>query len=134
MTTHPGAFIAGEVHHNAGDALPVSNPATGQVWAEVPGGTPVDVDVAVGAAKAAFAEWSALGVAKRGEILGKAVAHAKGYLDELVETMVREQGKTIRDAHIEIPKAFHTISHYVGMAMNLRGVHTPMLDPGVDGY
>src|SRR4051794_4723890 len=134
LTTHPGSFIAGATHNNSGDALPVTDPATGEVWAEVPGGTASDVDAAVSAAKEAFADWSALGVAKRGEILGKAVAHAKGQLDELVETMVREQGKTIRDALIEIPKAFHTINHYVGMAMNLRGVHTPMLDPGVDGY
>jgi succinate-semialdehyde dehydrogenase/glutarate-semialdehyde dehydrogenase len=88
----------------------------------------------VQAARAALGDWSALGVARRGEILGEAVAHASAHLDELVATMVREQGKTIRDARIEIPKAFDTLGHYVGLSRALRGAHTPMLDPGVDGY
>jgi acyl-CoA reductase-like NAD-dependent aldehyde dehydrogenase len=134
LTRHPGSFVAGSTHGNEGEPLPVTNPATGEVWAEVPGGTSADIDAAVGAAKDAFGPWSGLSVSRRGEILGQAVGHARRHLDEMVEVMVREQGKTIRDARIEIPKAFQTISHYVGMAMNLRGIHTPMLDPGVDGY
>jgi succinate-semialdehyde dehydrogenase/glutarate-semialdehyde dehydrogenase len=134
LTTHSGAFIDGAEHLNGGDPLPVANPATGEVWAEVASCTAADVDAAVASARRAFADWSALAVSKRGEVLGKAMQYAAQYLDEMVATMVREQGKTIRDARIEIPKAFDTLSHYVGMAKSLRGAHTPMLDPGVDGY
>ena len=43
-TTYGGAFIDGEEHRNSGDALPVTNPADGQVFAEVAGGTENDVD------------------------------------------------------------------------------------------
>ena len=134
LTSHPGSFIGGETYANHGRVQPVTNPATGEIWAEVSGGSPQDVNAAVAAAKAAFPEWSALSVSKRGELLGTAVEHAEKHLDELVATMVREQGKTIRDARIEIPKAFDTLNHYVGMSKSLRGAHTPMLDPGVDGY
>jgi acyl-CoA reductase-like NAD-dependent aldehyde dehydrogenase len=134
LTTHPGAFIDGVVHQNAGEPLPVTDPARGEVWAEVPGGSSEDIDAGVGAAKRALPEWSALAVSKRGEILSHAVDHAEAHLPELVETMVREQGKTIRDANIEIPKAFDTLRHYVGMSKSLRGAHTPMLGGGVDGY
>jgi succinate-semialdehyde dehydrogenase/glutarate-semialdehyde dehydrogenase len=133
VTTYAGALIAGREHTNAGEALPVTNPATGQVFAEVPGGTEQDVDAAVRAARDAFAEWSALAVSKRGEILGKAAHHVEQHLDELVPLLTREQGKTLRDSRIEISKAVDTLMHYAGLSKALRGAHAPNLDPGVDG-
>jgi succinate-semialdehyde dehydrogenase/glutarate-semialdehyde dehydrogenase len=132
-TTLAGAWIEGAVHRNGGDPLPVTNPADGQVFAEVAAGTPADVDVAVAAARRAFADWSALAVSKRGEILGRAAHHVEQHLDELVPMLTREQGKTLRDARIEVTKAVDTLMHYVGLSKALRGAHTPNLDPGVDG-
>jgi succinate-semialdehyde dehydrogenase/glutarate-semialdehyde dehydrogenase len=134
VATLPGAFIDGGEHRNGGDPLPVTNPADGQVFAEVAGGTEADVDAAVAAARRAFAEWSALAVSERGEILGRAAHHAERHLDELVPLLTREQGKTLRDARIEITKAIDTLMHYVGLSKALRGAHTPGLDPGVEGY
>jgi acyl-CoA reductase-like NAD-dependent aldehyde dehydrogenase len=128
-----GAFIGGAEHDNAGAPLPVTNPADGEVFAEVPGGTPEDVDAAVTAAQRAFAEWSALSVSRRGEILGAAAHHVEAHVDELVPLLTREQGKTLRDARIEITKAVDTLLHYAGLSKALRGAHTPNLDPGVDG-
>ncbi len=132
-TTYAGAFIDGREHTNAGDPLPVTNPATGQPFAEVPAGTEQDVDAAVTAARRAFAGWSELAVSKRGEILGKAARHVEEHLDELIPILTREQGKTLRDARIEITKAIDTLMHYAGLSKALRGAHTPNLDPGVDG-
>ncbi len=133
LVRHAGAFVAGEPRQNAGEPLPVTNPATGQVFAEVPGGTEADVDAAVGAATDAFGEWSSLAVSKRGELLGQAAHHVERHLDELVPLLTREQGKTLRDSRIEITKAVDTLMHYVGLSKALRGVHAPNLDPGVDG-
>jgi acyl-CoA reductase-like NAD-dependent aldehyde dehydrogenase len=134
LTRYAGSFIDGAEHANGGEPLPVVNPATGQAFAEVAGASEADVDAAVASAKRAFADWSELAVSQRGEILGRAIHHVEQHVDELVASLVREQGKTIRDARIEIPKALHTLSHYVGMSKSLRGVHTPNLDRGVDGY
>ena len=133
LTTYAGAWIAGAQHTNGGDPLPVTNPADGTVFAEVAGGTADDVDAAVRAARGAFAEWSTLAVSKRGEILGKAARHVEHHLDELIPLLTREQGKTHRDARIEVTKAVDTLMHYVGLSKALRGAHTPNLDPGVDG-
>ncbi len=133
ITTHAGAFIDGHEHVNRGPALPVTNPGTGQVFAEVPGASAADVEVAVQAARSAYAQWSQLAVSKRGEILGKAAHHAEEHLDELIPLLTREQGKTLRDARIEVTKAIDTLMHYVGLSKALRGAHTPNLDPGVDG-
>ena len=58
---------------------------------------------------------------------------SRQHLDELVPLLTREQGKTLRDARIELTKAIDTLMHYVGLSKALRGVHAPNLDPGVDG-
>jgi acyl-CoA reductase-like NAD-dependent aldehyde dehydrogenase len=131
--THAGAFVDGHQHPNHGAPLPITDPGTGQLFAEVPGGNAADVDAAVGSAYAAFGPWSALAVSRRGEILREAAHHVEGHLDELVPMLTREQGKTLRDARIEITKAIDTLMHYAGLSKSLRGAHTPNLDPGVDG-
>lgn len=133
-TTYPGSFIAGAQFGNAGDALPVINPADGREFAAVAAGSPGDVDAAVQAAADAFAEWSELAASKRGEILGRAARHVEEHLDELIPLLTREQGKTLRDSRIELAKAVETLMHYVGLSKALRGAHTPALDPGVEGY
>jgi acyl-CoA reductase-like NAD-dependent aldehyde dehydrogenase len=133
ITSYSGAFIDGGEHRDGGEPLPVTNPATGQVFGEVAGATPDDVDAAVQSAARAFRDWSALAVSKRGEILGRAAHHVEQHVDELVPLLTREQGKTLRDARIEITKAIDTLMHYVGLSKALRGAHTPNLDPGVDG-
>ncbi|MBV9682456.1 MAG: aldehyde dehydrogenase family protein, partial [Solirubrobacterales bacterium] len=133
-TTYAGSFIAGAEHRNAGDPLEVVNPADGRAFASAAGATPADVDTAVQAACTAFTTWSELAVSKRGEILGRAAHHLEQHLDELIALLTREQGKTLRDARIEITKAIDTLMHYVGLSKALRGAHAPNLDPGVEGY
>ena len=133
LTTHPGSFIAGAEHRNAGDPLEVVNPADGRAFTEVATATEADVDAAVEAAADAQKAWSELAVSKRGEILGRAAHHVEEHIDELIPLLTREQGKTLRDSKIEITKAVDTLLHYVGLSKSLRGVHTPNLDPGVDG-
>jgi succinate-semialdehyde dehydrogenase/glutarate-semialdehyde dehydrogenase len=134
LTTHPGSFIAGVEHRNAGDPLDVVNPADGRPFTEVAAATAADVDAAVNAAADAFREWSKLAVSKRGEILGRAAHYVEEHIDELIPLLTREQGKTLRDSRIEITKAVDTLMHYVGLSKALRGAHTPNLDPGVDGF
>jgi acyl-CoA reductase-like NAD-dependent aldehyde dehydrogenase len=133
-TTHPGSFIAGQPHENAGDPLEVVNPAEGRAFASVAAASAADVDVAVQAAAGAFGAWSELAVSKRGEILGRAAHHVEQHLEELIPMLTREQGKTLRDSRIEITKALDTLMHYVGLSKALRGAHAPNLDPGVDGF
>src|SRR5579862_2884376 len=133
-TTYAGSFIGGAEFSNSGDALGVVNPADGQVFAHVAGASASDVDAAVAAAGSALDSWSTLAVSKRGAILGKAAAFVEEHLDELIPLLTREQGKTLRDSRIELTKAVDTLMHYVGLSKALRGVHTPGLDPGVEGY
>jgi len=133
VTAEAGAFVNGAAHQNSGPPLPVTNPADGQVFAEVASATAADVDAAVSSASEAFREWSELAVSRRGELLWGAATAVHQHVDELVELLTREQGKTLRDSRIEIGRAVETLEHYVGLSKALRGSFAPHLDPGTDG-
>jgi acyl-CoA reductase-like NAD-dependent aldehyde dehydrogenase len=132
-TAEAGAFVDGAAHQNGGPPLPLTNPADGQLFCEVASATPADVDAAVGAARAAFGEWSRLAVSARGELLAAAARRVHEHVDELAPLLTREQGKTLRDSRIELNRAVETLEHYAGLSKALRGSFAPHLDPGTDG-
>jgi succinate-semialdehyde dehydrogenase/glutarate-semialdehyde dehydrogenase len=132
-TAEAGGFIGGAVHRSGGEPLPITNPADGQVFTQVASATAADVDAAVRAAREAFGEWSALAVSTRGELLWGAARKVHEHVDELVQLLTHEQGKTLRDSRIELNRAVETLEHYVGLSKALRGVFAPHLDPGTDG-
>jgi acyl-CoA reductase-like NAD-dependent aldehyde dehydrogenase len=127
-------FVDGGPHGTqAGDRLEVLDPATGELVDTVPAGGPADVDAAVTAAHAAFAGWWDTPAARRGELLGRATANARGHVDELAASLTREQGKPLREARLEIDRCLETLEHYAGLAKNLRGGSVPSLDEGAYG-
>ena len=85
------------------------------------------------AAQAAFAGWWATPAARRGQLLGRAAANARGHAGELAASLTREQGKPLREARLEIRRFVHTLEHYVGLAKNIRGGYVPDLDEGTYG-
>jgi delta 1-pyrroline-5-carboxylate dehydrogenase len=78
-----------------GAYLPNSNPATGQVFSEVPRSGSEDVDVAVRAARQAFPSWSRLAVSERADYLRKIADRIEARIDEFAEMESRDQGKPV---------------------------------------
>jgi len=111
----------------------ILDPATGEFVAEVDDATPEQIDGAVRRAHEAFADWARLGYADRGKVLHECAEAFAAHVEELTPTLVAEQGKTIREATIELRKAAETLEHYAGLAKEVRGVAVHGLDPGVDG-
>ena len=68
------------------------NPATGEVWAQVPRSGPADADAAVAAARAAFPAWSATPPEARGEHLKKVAAIFLEHGDELAQLETTDDG------------------------------------------
>src|SRR3954470_24341584 len=108
----------------------IINPGTGELGAQVPAGDP---DEAVRRARVAFGPWARLGYADRGKLLHACAEAFEAHVDELVPILVAEQGKTLREAGIELHKAADTLEHYAGLAKEVRGVTVHGLDPGVEG-
>ena len=89
-------LIGGELAPAAsGAVMDTVNPATGEVWAQVPLSAPSDADRAVDAAKAAFPAWSALPPEARGEYLKKVADIFVAYGDELARLESTDNGNPL---------------------------------------
>src|SRR5579862_1029695 len=128
-----GAFIDGQAQASETQTLTITNPGTGETVGLVTNSSPETVDAAVRAAAAAGRGWARLGYADRGRILHACAEAFDGHVEELVPMLVAEQGKTLREARLELHKAAETLEHYAGLAKEVRGAYVHGLDPGVDG-
>ena len=128
-----GAFIDGLAQPAEAELLTITNPGTGETVGQVANSSAETVDVAVRAGARAGREWARLGYADRGKILHACAEAFEAHIDELVPVLVSEQGKTVREAKLELHKAAETLEHYAGLAKEVRGVYVHGLDPGVDG-
>jgi succinate-semialdehyde dehydrogenase/glutarate-semialdehyde dehydrogenase len=93
-------LIIGGARRAASDAerIDVVDPATGAVFANVASGSVQDGIAAVDAAEAAAASWARTAPRERAEILRKAWELMIAREREIAELIVRENGKTLRDA------------------------------------
>jgi acyl-CoA reductase-like NAD-dependent aldehyde dehydrogenase len=86
-------FIGGGwVEPGGADPLPVLNPASEETIATIPGCTPVEVDLAVEAARGAFDGWSTTPRPERAEALAAIAAGLGGRAEELTDTITAELG------------------------------------------
>lgn len=87
-------------------SLPVVNPATEEVVAQVARGSAEDVDRAVAAARAAFPEWSARSVESRAHIIGKIHELILERKEALAQAISLEMGAAIGFARaMQVPLA-----------------------------
>jgi acyl-CoA reductase-like NAD-dependent aldehyde dehydrogenase len=128
-----GIFLDGTVQPLGAATLEIVNPGTGEVVGRATRADAGAVDAAVRSAHAAFAEWSRRGYADRGDVLRAGAEAFREHVEELIPGLVAEQGKTIREARIELRKAAETLEHYAGLAKQVRAAYVHGLDPGVDG-
>ena len=96
-------YINGETRPAVGGATdPVVNPATGSVIGEVASSSAADVDTAVKAAAAAFAEWSAKTPRERSEILHQVADIVEENVEELSQLECLNVGKPVSIIEFEM--------------------------------
>jgi succinate-semialdehyde dehydrogenase/glutarate-semialdehyde dehydrogenase len=127
-----GVYCNGAAEAFEGQGREIRNPATGELVGRVTESTPEHADRAVRAAHDALRDWSRLGYSDRGKILHACAEAFVAHVSELVPILVAEQGKTTREAALELHKAADTLEHYAGMSREVRGVSVHGLEPGVD--
>jgi acyl-CoA reductase-like NAD-dependent aldehyde dehydrogenase len=128
-----GAFLDGAAEPIGDDALTITDPATGAHVGRVTSAGAETVDRAVRSAQAAFGAWSRRAITDRGAVLHGGAEALLAHVDELAPGLVAEQGKTLREAKLELRKAADTLEHYAGLAKQVRGIAVHGLDPGVEG-
>jgi acyl-CoA reductase-like NAD-dependent aldehyde dehydrogenase len=120
----PEMLIGGEWRQGvAHEELEVVNPATEDVVASVPAGSPEDVQLAVATAKRALPEWSETDAEKRAAILTKAADLIHEHASELASTLTSEQGKPVAEAMGEVTHLAHGVRYYAEAATKVRGTY-----------
>ena len=112
LTPPSEAFINGGFRKGRGEAMAVTNPATGETITSIHQCTSDDIDDAVLEARKAFNEgsWSRLHPAERKDVLIRLCKLITRNRHELAVMEAIDSGKPIRDcAEIDIPETIHTI-------------------------
>ena len=110
----------------------VINPATAQPLAQVRVSTSADVDGAVQAAQAAFAEWRRTPATARVQYLFKLKALLEAHLDELARVTTDECGKTYAESVGEIRRGIENIEVACGIPSLMQGYTNEDIAHGID--
>ena len=122
-------LIGGEWRDASDNAtMPVINPATEEVIAEVAAATKDDVEAAVAAARAAFeGPWGQMPARERGRLLWKLADRLMEQVDEVARLETLHNGKPITESrHVEIPMAAECLHYFAGWADKIEGDTIPV--------
>ena len=114
-------WIGGEAAKASGADRQVQDPATLETIDTVADATADDVDRAVRSAHAAFRDWAATDVQQRTALVRKAADLLEEHRDELVASLVREQGKPTLEAKGEFGHFINGLRFYSELASKVRG-------------
>jgi aldehyde dehydrogenase (NAD+) len=119
-------YVGGEwVGAASGETFESRSPATGDLIGTFPRSGGEDVDRAVAAATAAYAEWRLVPAPKCGEILFRFGSLVAEHKDELAELMAREMGKVLAEAGGDVQEAIDMSFYMAGEGRRLFGQTTP---------
>lgn len=121
-----GLYIDGRIRQSD-KTIPVSNPATGAVWAEVPDATETEVDSAVASARGAFeGPWASWRAADRARFLIRFGDLIGQHAEELARLQVLENGKLMREMLGQVKVLPEFFAYYAGLAMGPTGHTNPI--------
>ena len=111
-----------------GKTMPVVNPATEEVIAEVASADKSDVDAAVAAARAALAgPWGQMSARDRGRLVWKLAERLMERADEIARLETLHNGKPIGESRqVEIPAAAECFQYFAGWADKVHGETVPV--------
>ncbi len=135
MTQQVPLLINGElVQSRSENWIPVTNPATQDVIAQVPCATADEVDQAVEAAKAAFESWKETPVGERARLMLRYQALLKENHDQIAELLSQETGKTFEDAKGDVWRGIEVVEHACNIASLSMGETVENVARKIDCY
>ena len=112
--------------------IPVENPGTGEVEAELLQASAADLDHAVEMARRAQREWAKVSLAKRVAIMFRMRQLVLDHQDEMARLIVAEHGKNYSDAIGEIQRGRETFDFATAINVALKGEYSYDVSSGVD--
>lgn len=131
---HLENFIGGNfIGPLSGNFIDNVNPATGEMYAQIPDSNSKDINVAVKAAKKAFAAWSATTVQERFTILNNIAVLIDTNLDELAFAETTDNGKPLwLSKEVDIPRAAANFRFFATGIMHFANESHSMEDKAVN--
>ncbi len=126
--------IAGKRYVSSGRRVPVFNPATGEVSAELPLSTLSELNDAVASSKKAQVAWGNTPPMKRARVMFKFKALLDQYADDLAREISREHGKVHDDALGEVARGIDCVDFACGIPQLLKGEFSRNVGPSIDSY
>ncbi len=110
--------------------LPVIDPSTEEIIAEVPDAGEADIDSAVQAARAAFdsGPWPQTTAQERGRLLFRLAERVRREAPQLAELEARDSGKPIVEAESDMNDVATCFEYYGGLATKVMGHVSPVPD------
>ncbi|WP_240376847.1 aldehyde dehydrogenase family protein [Bacillus piscicola] len=93
-----------------------------------------DVHAAVAAAKEALPTWREEAAPERGTYILRAAAYIEERSEEYIEQLIKEVGKSYKDAKAEVVRTVRCMRYLAGEAERLKGETVPSWDKEVIGY
>jgi succinate-semialdehyde dehydrogenase/glutarate-semialdehyde dehydrogenase len=112
-----------------GERFAVTNPATGELLAEVPLMGERETTHAIEAAGEAFRSWRKRSPAERGAVLTRWAAAMHARREDLAQLLTSEQGKPISEARSEVDYAASYLSWFAGEPERAYGSVIPTQEP-----
>lgn len=109
----------------------VNDPATQQPLGRLPWAEAEDVEAAVQAAHAAFAEWRRVSPVERSDLLRRVAALARERAPEIGHAMTMDNGKPLADAVAEVLNAAEHVEWHAEEGRRIYGRVVPARQPGV---
>ena len=126
--------VAGKRYVSTGRRVPVFNPATGEVSAELPLSTLSELNEAVASARQAQVAWGNTPPMKRARVMFKFKALLDQYADDMAREISREHGKVHDDALGEVARGIDCVDFACGIPQLLKGEFSRNVGPGIDSY
>ncbi|APA89929.1 aldehyde dehydrogenase (plasmid) [Paraburkholderia sprentiae WSM5005] len=130
MSFHFQLYIDGQFEPGAATFASV-NPATGEVWAQMPEARTGEVNRAVDAASRALTDpaWAGITASARGKLLYRLADLLEKAAPRLAEIETTDTGKIIRETSSQIAYVAEYYRYYAGIADKLEGSHIPVDKP-----
>jgi aldehyde dehydrogenase (NAD+) len=124
--TFPGGlFVSGADVTAQGESIPVEDPASRTVIAQVAEATGDDVAQAVDSAAAAFASWSATSGPERGRVLWRIAEAIRTDAERLARLETLDTGKPVSQARSDVETSARYFEFYAGAADKIYGESLP---------
>uniref|UniRef100_UPI0030C7F922 aldehyde dehydrogenase family protein n=1 Tax=Enterococcus faecium TaxID=1352 RepID=UPI0030C7F922 len=128
-------LIGGQsVASSNGETFIVENPANNDMKLGIfQQSTVEELNQAVKAAKETLPAWKKTAAPTRGEYVYKAALYIEERAEKFKEQLIKEVGKSYKDAHAEVIRTIRAMRYLAGEAERLTGETIPSWDPEIRG-